>query len=229
MSTKTSNGEPVLTRLVMYLRSRASITRRARGIIHVGANLGQERDRYAKHRRPVVWIEPDPSLVPKLREHVAPFPEQRVIEALIGDVSGREVDFHIASNNGGSSSILEMKDHARMFPNVRYERTIRMATRTLPEVLEENGVDLNGYDALIMDTQGSELMILRGAEELLNGFRFVQIEVPDFESYEGCVMRDELVSYMDGHGFSVYVSECFKTTEGLGSYYDITFKRRGGV
>ena len=32
----------------------------ARGVIHVGANVGQERDLYAAYRLPVVWIEPTP-------------------------------------------------------------------------------------------------------------------------------------------------------------------------
>jgi hypothetical protein len=46
------------------------------GIIHVGANLGQERELYAKYKLKVLWIEPLPHFFEKLRENIREFPDQ---------------------------------------------------------------------------------------------------------------------------------------------------------
>ena len=32
------------------------------GVVHVGANTGQERDKYARHGLSVIWVEPIPDI-----------------------------------------------------------------------------------------------------------------------------------------------------------------------
>ena len=44
---------------------------------------------------------------------------------------------------------------------------------------------MSKYDALVLDTQGSELLVLKGAAGLLPNIKYVQAEVADFESYSG--------------------------------------------
>lgn len=215
-----------MNEFILYLRTRRRIERRARGIIHVGANVGQEAGRYAKHGQRVVWIEPNPSLIPRLRANAEKHPGQTVIEALVSERDGDEVDFHIAGNDGHSSSILEMKEHRTMFPEVDYVDRARMTTRTLPALLAEHGVDLSSYDTLLLDTQGAELMVLRGAEPILGGFRYIQTEAPDFEAYAGCPTRETLVAYMAQRGFRLHAVKCFARQAGTGRYFDLLFKRR---
>jgi hypothetical protein len=53
-----------------------SYLKRVTGIIHVGANLGQERELYAKYKIKVLWIEPLPHFFEKLRENIREFPDQ---------------------------------------------------------------------------------------------------------------------------------------------------------
>ena len=50
--------------------------RAARGIIHVGANTGQEAASYASLRVQVVWIEPLPEVFKALQHHVSAYPDQ---------------------------------------------------------------------------------------------------------------------------------------------------------
>ncbi len=60
-----------------------SYLKRVTGIIHVGANLGQERELYAKYKLKVLWIEPLPHIFEKLRENIRGFPDQIAINHLI--------------------------------------------------------------------------------------------------------------------------------------------------
>src|SRR6266404_5674813 len=75
---------------------------RVKGVVHIGANLGQERDIYAAHNLNVLWIEPIPEIFARLVERIATMPKQRAICSLVTDVADREYPFHIASNEGES-------------------------------------------------------------------------------------------------------------------------------
>lgn len=212
--------------LVLYLRTRVGVHRRACGIIHVGANVGQEAERYARGGQRVVWIEPNPSLIPRLRSNAERHPGQMVIEALVSERDGDELDFHIANNDGHSSSILNMKAHRHMFPDVKYVDRLRMRTQTLPTLLAEHGIDGSAYDTLVLDTQGAELMVLRGADQMLRGFRYIQTEAPDFEAYAGCPTREILVAYLAERGFGLYAVKCFACRADTGRYFDLLFRRQ---
>jgi hypothetical protein len=73
-----------------------------------------------------------------------------------------------------------------MFPHIAYKGSVTLRGTTLNSIFSAEQVDIRRYDAMVLDTQGSELKILRGAAELLPNFKFVKVEVPDFESYKGC-------------------------------------------
>ena len=124
-----------------------------RGVVHVGANSGQERDAYKRHNLPVVWIEAAPEPYKALIANLARYPKQRALNALVLDVDGRKCTFHIASN-GGSSSVLDLDLHKDIWPHVSFTHDINLVSTTLPSVLAEAQINLNDYDALVMDTQG---------------------------------------------------------------------------
>jgi hypothetical protein len=55
------------------------------------------------------------------------------------------------------------------------------------------GIDnLSEYDAMVLDTQGSELSILQSAATILSGFNYIQIEAANFEAYRNCATVDTL-------------------------------------
>ena len=196
-----------------------------RGVIHVGANLGQERAQYARLGLDVLWIEPIPEICDTLRANLAPFPQQCALEALVTDVDDREYEFHVANNSGESSSILELKDHRDVWPDVAFTRSITLHGVTLPTLLAREGIDVARYDALVMDTQGSELLVLQGAETLLPRFSYIKTEVPDFEAYQGCVQLDDLSEFLAARGFRELVRNRWISREAGGHYYDIVYRR----
>lgn len=95
---------------------------RPRGIIHVGANYGQEFDAYRSSlAETVLYIEPISGVFESLRDKVEQEPGHHAIRAVCSDKSGEVVTFNIASNSGQSSSILELGNHAKLYPNIVYE------------------------------------------------------------------------------------------------------------
>jgi len=199
--------------------------RSVHGVIHVGANVGQERALYARYGLHVLWIEPIPEVFATLRANVAAFPKQRALQALVTDRDDHEYEFHVANNAGESSSILELKQHKDVWPKVAFTTSIKLRSVTLPELLAREGVDITRYDALVMDTQGSELLVLKGAESLLPRFAYIKTEVPDFEAYEGCAQLADLAAFLAVRGFAELVRNRFASRAAGGHYYDVVYRR----
>jgi FkbM family methyltransferase len=199
--------------------------REVSGVIHVGAHTGQERELYAQYGLNVLWVEPLDELYGALQRNIAHLPKQRAVQALVTDRDGEEYSFHVASNAGGSSSILNLKQHADIWPEVTYTRTVAMRGTTLPALLAKHAIDAGAYDALIMDTQGSELLVLRGAAPLLGGFKYIRTEVADFEAYENCCQLADIEVFLAGHGFSERLRKVIAQHPGGGGYYDIVYGR----
>jgi FkbM family methyltransferase len=174
----------------------------ARGVIHVGASVGQERAQYAGLGLEVLWVEPIPEVFATLRANIAALPRQNALQALVADIDGRDYEFHIANNAGQSSSILELKDHRDVWPEVSFTKSITIRGTTLPTLLAREGIDVSRYDALIMDTQGSERMVLKGAAAVLPHFNYIKTEAADFEIYEGCAQLKDLTAFLATYGFA---------------------------
>jgi FkbM family methyltransferase len=200
--------------------------RAARGVVHVGANSGQERDLYTRLGLAVIWVEPLPELFAELSTNIASLPSQRAFQCLVTDRDDAEYDFHVANNRGESSSILDLEEHKDVWPKVGFVATLKLRSKTLATLLREQGVELGRYDALVMDTQGSELLVLRGAEPILSGFRFVKTEVPDFEAYRGCCRLSDVEAFLEPRGYREIARREFARRAAGGRYYDVVFERR---
>lgn len=195
------------------------------GVIHVGANCGQEREQYSELGLQVIWIEPIPEVFKALKRNIKPFDNQVAYQELVTDADGKEYQFHISNNNGASSSILELKQHKDIWPNVDYTNSITLNSITLTSLLKREGIDPSNYQALIMDTQGSELLVLQGSVELLQNFEFIKTEVSDFESYKDCCQLNDIAEFMAEHGYVEFSRNKFATREAGGNYFDIVYKR----
>jgi FkbM family methyltransferase len=195
------------------------------GVIHVGANVGQEREIYKSLGLRVLWIEPIPEVFKKLEKNIADIDNQQAVQALLTNKDNETYSFHVANNNGASSSIFEFKEHKNIWPHVEFNESIQLQSITLPTLFEEQNLDISAFDALIMDTQGSELLVLQGALPVINNFSFIKSEVADFESYSGCCKFRELEQFMRAQRFRQYSCEVQAHKEDVGSYYDVVYKK----
>lgn len=170
-----------------------------KGIIHIGAHVCEERELYEKvgcDDTKVVWIEGNPQLCSYISQK---FPSVKVYHGLISDKE-EDVDF-IVTNNGQSSSFLELKEHKVQHPDVYEIGRIKLRTTTLPELLNRNSIDITNYDCLMMDIQGAELHALRGMKDIISGFRLIYLEVNVKEIYAECGQLSEIIDFLQPYGF----------------------------
>jgi FkbM family methyltransferase len=200
-----------------------AVADKARGIIHVGAHLGEEATLYATRRLPVIWVEPIPAVYERLCRAILSFPAQQALNALIGDRDGLKRTLHIADNDGLSSSVFDLDLHRDIWPEVHYCGQIEMISKTLPTALA--GIDTSGHDALVLDVQGAELEVLRGATSMLQQFRFIQAEAADFSSYKNAATVAQIEQFLAGQGFKLSRREQFAAHPSGGRYFDLLFRR----
>jgi FkbM family methyltransferase len=221
----SSFAKRLVNKVRRTLRPECRFLRHVDTVVHVGANCGQERDQYAKYGLNVFWVEPIPAVFEELQSALQAFPRQKAYKALILDRDGLTHTLHVASNNGASSSIFELAEHRQLWPEISFTYDIRIESITLATLVKTHSINLGTRAALILDTQGSELLVLKGATELLPRFKFVKTEVADFDSYAGCCKLSDLLPFMNQHGFAEIRRDAFKTSPGIGTYYDVLFRQ----
>ncbi|MBV8674217.1 MAG: hypothetical protein JOZ33_12345 [Acidobacteriaceae bacterium] len=114
------------------------------GVIHIGANKGQERFEYAHYGLKVTWVEPVPDIFSELESNLADFPNQTAYNCLIGARDGIKYQFHISDNEGASSSILEPnKQIPGHWDKVGFSRSIELESISLPTFIRINGIEMS--------------------------------------------------------------------------------------
>jgi FkbM family methyltransferase len=197
------------------------------GVIHVGANTGGERRIYDRFGLNVLWIEPIPWVFEELSKNIERYSLQVARQALIGDRTGEQCRFHVASNGGASSSIYDLKMHKEIWPDVDVVSTMALEAIRLDDLLSVEPIDRMLYDGLVIDTQGSELRVLRGAESTLSCFQWIKLEASDFEAYQGAALLDEISAYLASRSFSEVARFEIARHPSGGRYYDVLFRRGG--
>jgi FkbM family methyltransferase len=210
------------TRWKARLDPRNAFLRQASGVIHVGANTGQERQLYDDFGLRVLWVEPIPEVFQELVANIGGYPKQMAKQALVTDADGQLCKFHVANNGGASSSMLDLHEHRDIWPDIDFCADIELTSVTLDTLV----ADLDeAYDALIMDTQGTELFVLRGATNTLKGMRYIMVEAADFEAYRDCATVDQIGDFLTPLGYALVRKELIAARSAGGAYYDLLFRR----
>ena len=180
-------------------------------VLHVGANRCQEAQLYyLACALEVLWIEADPELEPDMQRALSGYHSQTYIIALpLGpEQCGTKVEFHIANNDRQSSSVLRFNKHTKFFPEVFMSKTVELEATTLDSLLPGRS-----FEWMTIDTQGSELLVLSGAERILADTKYVLTEVNVQELYYGCALLPRLDSFMAERGFIRTMTELKKRDE----------------
>lgn len=198
---------------------RRSYLRHCKGVVHVGASDGAERHKYARNGLNVLWVEPLPDAFAKLLANIAPYENQTAVQALATDRDGDTNTFHLA---GKCSSILSPSAISEVLPDVRFTGAMTIISTTLDTIMQDRPAKL--YDALVLDTQGAELLVLKGGERSLRRFRYVECEAADFAIYAGYPKPDEIRQFLAHHGFRQVREDTFRTSD-HGREFDMLFRR----
>lgn len=198
------------------------------GVIHIGANTGHERDLYESLGLSVIWVEADLDVFRKLSANISKYPRQIAFNALMADEDNKEYDFHCANNNSLSSSIHAFSKHKDIWPSIEMVSSRKLKSMTLPTLLSINNINTSKFKVLVLDTQGSEYLVLKGSIPILSSFKFIKVEVADFEAYQGGCQLKDIDAFMVEFGYSLFHSHRFAQHPLSGAYFDNVYKRSHG-
>ena len=116
---------------------------------------------------------------------------------LLSDTN-REVTLYLNPNNLDCTGTSYYKERTRHYKN---SIEVKKNTYTLDEVVED--IDKK-YDIIKIDTQGSELDIIKGGLKTAQNCSYLIMEVPTLQYNEGSPLFDEIIEYMNNIGFSDY-------------------------
>ena len=178
-------------------RIEAQLIRQAKGILHIGANKGQESEFYHQCGSPVLWIEADPGVFSELQNTIQKYPQQKAICALLGSENLPSVKFNLASNSGASSSIYLPK----ATEDIPFEISghLEMEMRRLDSVISSD--DEFFYDHWVVDVQGAELPVLKGSGQLFKKCNSLIVEAKHSSSYSGGTNYHDLETFLIEEGF----------------------------
>ena len=196
------------------------------GLIHVGANLGQERRYYWLLGLDVAWVEPIIETYQQLVDNIASYDRQRAFNVLLSEADGQEYEFRIANQGAGSSSILPFKDHSTIWPDIQYVESRVIRSVMLQTLMKQEHLSTDVYQALTLDVEGAELLVLKGGGDLLKGFKYIKCEVADFPSRTGAPTSADLDAFLRSVGFAQLMRRPFAMgPNNEGTYWDIVWKR----
>ena len=173
---------------------------KTKNILHIGAHNCEERQDYKKEGfddNKVIWIEGNKNIVNQINMSN---PEINIYEALISDEDNKEVSF-IITNNGQSSSILELDEHLKEHPWVHEINRYKKNTITVDTFLKNNNIYFNTIDFINIDIQGAELLALKGMKNILKYCNYLYLEVNIKHLYKDCPLLDELESFLTNKNF----------------------------
>jgi FkbM family methyltransferase len=169
-------------------------------ILDIGAHTGQFHS-WAKRVWPdvgVFMIEANP-LHGSVLDRLAMMNGDSYLIAALGDEE-RDVTFYTRSDKPHTEGNSYYKEALYWdLPQLVQESTVRL--QKLDNLFEDDAV----FEIIKIDTQGSELDILRGGKNLINKASVVILEVSYFEWNLGCPLVDEIIDYMASIGFKEFI------------------------
>lgn len=164
---------------------------KSKGVIQVGAHHGQEYNDYlVAGIHNVVFIEPCAKAFGELLRRFQYAPTVKLFNVACGDQIGTSIMYtgDNTINKGQSNSLLRPAKHFDIHPGVEFPDEEEVDVDTLDHLALVGGP----YDMLVIDCQGYEGYVIRGAKETLKQINFVYSEVNRDEVYEGCTRVEEM-------------------------------------
>ena len=158
-----------------------------------------------------------------------------VFPFFVGGTTG-DAEFHAFKFAGESSALRPEPRYSRLFAGSEFviEKTVTVKTTTLDSFFQ-NRPDVPRPDIMKLDTQGTELAVLRGAAECLRTCSLVEAEVEFVPAYEGQALFPDVMKHMMDSGFELlYLNRVFQQRKGYPGFAkgqitfgDALFGRKG--
>jgi FkbM family methyltransferase len=199
LPTTYTNDKPTLNLIKAMMNSE--------GILHIGAHRGTESSIYNWLNKKVLWIEPNPRIFQDLSDNIKNYFAQTAYKNLLGEKNIKDVEFFLSSNDYASSSIFEFSNNFKNSNNDRkilMTDKIRMEMVTLDYFCNINSINLSDFNHWVIDTQGSELQILKGAKDNLKFCNSLYVEISIDEIYGGNSTKwQNLKQFLEDNNFEL--------------------------
>jgi len=179
-----------------------------KGIIHVGMWDFVEYGCYTKLvGSNVIGIEANPQIYNDMAKPVADKWEFKCYNEFLSNQDGEIKNFYFA---GEGSSLYQGQ------PQWNKNVSIKVQTKTLSTVIEENDIDVTQYDFLNIDTEGSELDILIGFEKYLDHINVIDLETSYDDRHRSGADHNKIVDWLRQHNFELKEMSLSYETQGWG-------------
>jgi FkbM family methyltransferase len=174
----------------------------------------------------VFSFEPTPKLVNELIQKTSHFRNYIVTAAAVSNFNGK-AKFNIAGQaDWGCSSLLEFSDKSQTEwigrTDFKVTEEVEVDVLTLRDFIIENNIEK--IDWIHIDTQGSDLNVLKGLGDKINIVMGGVMEAANKEDilYYGQNTKDECISFLNDNGF---VITQMTTNDGFDNEINIFFAR----
>jgi FkbM family methyltransferase len=188
------------------------------GIILIGAHYGNEYDELiSTGAKNIIMFEPLKNNFEVLSNNIK---DENVIlvNKALGNENKKVIMFVESENKGMSSSVLEPKLHINYYPHIVFNETEEVDMIRLDDM----NLDENKYNFILIDVQGYEMEVFKGAEKTLENIDYIITEINNVELYRNCVMFKNLTEYLNKFGF--VVADDKEATNGS-IWGDVLFKK----
>ena len=166
------------------------------GIIHIGAHLMEERGRYLANKLDnTIWIEANPKVFSQIDFINKEENKEQAFNFAISDIDNSIYKFYI-TNNGESSSILELDKHKIHHPHIHVTEVIEVESKRMDTLINENNINIKNYDFINLDIQGAELLAMKGFGNYLNNIKFIYTEVNIESLYKDCALLHNIDEFL---------------------------------
>jgi FkbM family methyltransferase len=187
------------------------------GVVHVGANLGQEIPSYIDQGKvPVLAFEPLPDVYEeacRLHDHAIRAGLVRLVNVALGERT-EELAITVARDEAGRRDTLAASGLGVVLPDMAvrlgwmgWVRTgilvdsIAVPCYRFEDWARAAWLEEFPYSSLVVDVQGMELEVLKGFGEYLQSFSTLAIECSARPVYAGEATAEEVVLYLIQQGY----------------------------
>ncbi len=171
-------------------------------VFDIGANSGQFAQQLLEsgYRGKIVSFEPLSAAFGKLSEAAQKYSDWNAVHCALGHEEGSAA-INVAANSWSSSLLAMLPAHLESAPSSAYIATETIQIKTL-DALYPSYRSIGSCTFLKIDTQGFTMKVLEGASQTLEEILGLQVEMSLVPLYEGEPLIAEVMSYLQGKGFT---------------------------
>jgi FkbM family methyltransferase len=179
---------------------------RVSSVIDVGANAGQYYDflrNEVGYCGPVLSVEPIPSFAQRLAQRAEGHSGWRIENLALGPSAGR-VEFNVMEHSEFSSILAPAEFTKNYFSHAgEIRESVNVAMETLDQLIARHRDFLGGRIYLKLDTQGYDLLVMKGLDLQHDQVIAVQTEASITPLYDGAPDYHQSISALTDRGFTL--------------------------